>query len=118
MDSRRSLSTWYSSLFLFLISSLWDSNSCLTSVSASLNSSSIACMMSSMSFLFFWWTFKISVFSASNSPSRSRTRSKNSWSSSFSRRYCRSINESITWWWARKLVRYCSSASSKSWSSI
>ena len=28
------------------------------------------------------------------------------------------MSESMTWWWARKLVRYCSSASSRSWSSI
>mmetsp|Transcript_27850 Transcript_27850/g.75300 ORF Transcript_27850/g.75300 Transcript_27850/m.75300 type:complete len:215 (+) Transcript_27850:1420-2064(+) len=118
MPSSWILSTLYSSLFLFLISSRWASKSCLSSLSMSANSCSIAAMMSVMSLRCRTWVFMISVRSTSNSSSSAFKSCAKSASSAFMRWYCRSMRLSTTSMCARTAMPYCSSASSRSRSSI
>mmetsp|Transcript_4338 Transcript_4338/g.14998 ORF Transcript_4338/g.14998 Transcript_4338/m.14998 type:complete len:239 (-) Transcript_4338:233-949(-) len=116
--SRLILSTLYSSLLRFLISSRSDSNSCRESASASANSASIAAIMSSRSFFCFACAFTISVRSVSNSSSSARKLLPNSSSKALMRMYCRSKSLSTMIMWDRSAIWNCSSASSKSRSSI
>ena len=118
VDSRLILRTLYSSLFLFFVSSLWLSNSWRASASASASSPSMAFIMSKRSFLCLVYELNISTCSASNSDSSADRLFRKLSFRSFIRMYWRSMRESTMEECPRRAIWYCSSASSRSRSSI